>query len=96
MGDIEHGIPPLDAGASRKEAQRAIETGIEDVVYHVRGNAYKAFVPLDAYLGAVALTPNEAALLEVLAREEVAKHEHPPHDLVRARDKLRAHAERGQ
>jgi hypothetical protein len=42
--------------------------------------------------GAVDLTPNESALLEVLAREEVAKHKHPPHDLVRARDKLRAAA----
>jgi hypothetical protein len=45
---------------------------------------------------AVCLTLGEAGMLEVLAREEVAKHRHPPHDLVRALDKLRERIERGQ
>ena len=53
-------------------------------------------VPAETLRGAVDLTANEAAMLEVLAAEEIARHEHPPHDLMRARDKLRERAERGQ
>jgi hypothetical protein len=53
-------------------------------------------VDADVHRGAACLTLGEAGMLEVLAREEVAKHRHPPHDLVRALDKLRERIERGQ
>lgn len=46
--------------------------------------------------GAACLTVNEAALLETLARREIAKHEHTPHALLSARDKLIAHPGRGR
>jgi hypothetical protein len=46
--------------------------------------------------GAVTLSAAEAGMLEVLAREEVAKHRHPPHDLVRALEKLRERVQREQ
>lgn len=39
------------------------------------------------------LTAQEAGLLEVLASEEIARHNHPPHALISARDKLRKIAE---